>query len=100
MWVAASRECRFAMNSGDRTRELTVHARRFSCLFVVAIVVVLVESAVAATINTRPLTTTSHSKSRSVKENPRAGKHMRHLARSRRAGSRRVVVSKRRRHYE
>ncbi|HTM37636.1 MAG TPA: penicillin-binding transpeptidase domain-containing protein [Terriglobales bacterium] len=74
--------------------------RRSSCLFVVAIVILFVQSAIAATINTRPLTTTSRSKSRSVKENPRAGKHMRHLARSRRAGSRRVVVNRRRRHYE
>jgi cell division protein FtsI/penicillin-binding protein 2 len=88
------------MNSGDRTREVTVHVRRSSCLFVVAIVILFVQSAIAATINTRPLTTTSRSKSRSVKENPRAGKHMRHLARSRRAGSRRVVVNRRRRHYE
>jgi beta-lactamase class D len=88
------------MNSGDRTREVTVHSRRFSFLFVVAIAVLLVESAIAATINTRPLTTTSHSKSRSVKENPRAGKHMRHLARSRRVRPHGAVVSKRRRHYE
>jgi len=79
---------------------VTVHVRRSSCLFVVAIVILFVQSAIAATINTRPLTTTSRSKSRSVKENPRAGKHMRHLARSRRAGSRRVVVNRRRRHYE
>ena len=79
---------------------MTVHVRRSSCLFVVAIVILFVQSAIAATINTRPLTTTSRSKSRSVKENPRAGKHMRHLARSRRAGSRRVVVNRRRRHYE
>jgi len=79
---------------------VTVHVRRSSCLFVVAIVILFVQSAIAATINTRPLTTTSRSKSRSVKENPRAGKHMRHLARSRRVGSRRVVVNKRRRHYE
>ena len=75
---------------------MTVHTRRSSCLFVVAIILFFVQSAIAATINTRPLTTTSRSKSRSVKENSRAGKHMRHLARSRRVRSRRVVASRRR----
>ena len=77
---------------------MTVHVRRFSRLLIVAIIVFFVQSAIAATINTRPLTA-SRSKSRSVKENPRAGKHMRHLARSRRVRTRRLV-SKRRRHYE
>jgi penicillin-binding protein 2 len=87
------------MNSGDRTREVTAYARSFSRLLIVASIVFFVQSAIAATINTRPLTTT-RSKSRSVKENPRAGKHMRHLARSRRVRSRRAVASKRRRHLE
>jgi penicillin-binding protein 2 len=86
------------MNSGDRTREVTAYARSFSRLLIVAIVVLFVQSAIAATINTRPLTN-SRSKSGSVKENPRAGKHMRHLARSRRVRSRRVS-SRRRRHLE
>jgi penicillin-binding protein 2 len=86
------------MNSGDRTREVTANARSFSRLLIITIIVLSVQSAIAATINTRPLTT-SRSKSRSVKENPRAGKHMRHLARSRRVRSRRVS-SKRRRHLE
>jgi len=77
---------------------VTVYARSISRLFIVAVIVLFVQFAIAATINTRPLTT-GRSKSRSVKENPRAGKHMRHLARSRRVRSRRAA-SKRRRHYE
>ena len=77
---------------------MTANARSFSRLLIITIIVLSVQSAIAATINTRPLTT-SRSKSRSVKENPRAGKHMRHLARSRRVRSRRVS-SKRRRHLE
>ena len=51
--------------------------RRFTSLFVVAIVFLFVQSASAATINPRPLTTP---RKRSVKENPHARRHMRHLA--------------------
>src|SRR5438105_10383968 len=97
MRVTASGQGRFAINSGDRYREVTV--RRFSRLFVVASIILFVQSAIAATINTRPLTT-SHSKSRSVKENPHARRHMRHLARSRRVRSRTVASLKRKHYYE
>jgi penicillin-binding protein 2 len=76
-----------------------VTVRRFSRLFVIASIILFVQSAVAATINTRPLTT-SHSKSRSVKENPPARRHMRHLARSRRVRSRTVASLKRKHYYE
>jgi penicillin-binding protein 2 len=55
----------------------------------------LVQTALAATIGTRPLTSR---KSRNVAESPRARKHMRHLARGRRVRSR-TVKSLRRRHY-
>ena len=87
------------MNSGDRYREVTSHVRRFSLLFAVAIVALSVQSAIAATINTRPLTN-GRSKSRAVKENPRARRHMRHLARSRRVRSRTVATLKRKHYYE
>ena len=86
------------MNSGDRDTAVTVKARRFARLFVVAIVVLFVQSAIAATINTRPLT--SPRKRVAVKENPRARRHMRHLARSRRVRSRTVASLKRRHYYE
>jgi len=86
------------MNSGDRDIAVTVNVRRFTRLFVVAIVVLFVQSAVAATINTRPLT--SPRKRVAVKENPRARRHMRHLARSRRVRSRTVASLKRHHYYE
>ncbi len=88
-----------AMNSGDRDREVIAQARRLTRLLIVAIIVALVQSATAATINTRPLTT-SRKSSRSVKENTRARRHMRHLARSRRVRSRTVSSLKRRHYYE
>src|ERR1051326_6489817 len=87
------------MNSGDRDREVIVQGRRFARLFIIAIIVSLVGSATAATINTRPLTT-SRKSSRSVKENTRARRHMRHLARSRRVRSRTVTSLKRHHYYE
>lgn len=93
MGIAASSQDRFAINLGDRI----VTVRCFVRLFVVAIVFLFVQSAIAATINPRPLTTPHK---RSVKENPRAGRHMRHLARSRRVRSRHVVAKRHRRHYE
>jgi len=88
------------MNSGDRNREVTAQVRRFTRLFVVAIIVLFVQYAIAATINTRPLTST-HSK-RSVKENPHARRHLRHLARRRPARRRTVAASRyhRRRYVE
>ena len=52
--------------------------------------------ATAATINTRPLTTTRAK--RSVKENARARRHLHRLARSRRLHHRRVVARKYHRH--
>src|SRR5690348_3325352 len=99
MRVAASRDDRFAMNSGDRTREVTVHVSRFSRLFIVAIVALFVQSALAATISPRPLTS-SRAKSHGVRENPRAKRHMRHLARGRRVRSRTVASLKRKHYYE
>ncbi|HWH59499.1 MAG TPA: penicillin-binding transpeptidase domain-containing protein [Terriglobales bacterium] len=95
MRVAASSQDRFAINLRDRIGNVTV--RRFTSLFVVAIVFLFVQSAIAATINPRPLTTP---RKRSVKENPHARRHMRHLARSRRVRSTHVVAKRHRRHYE
>ena len=80
------------MNSGDRNREVTAQVRRFTRLFVVAITVLFVQYAIAATINTRPLTSTRSK--RSVKENPHARRHIRHLARSRRVHHRMVASSR------
>ena len=85
------------MNSGNRTREVIVHVRRLSRLFVVAIAFLFVQSAIAATISTRPITST---RKRAVKENPKAGRHMRHLARSRRVRSRTVASLKKKHYYE
>ena len=70
---------------------------RFFRLFVVAIVFLFVQSAIAATISTRPLTKPHK---RSVKENPRARRHMRNLARTRRVRSRTVATLKRKHYYE
>ncbi len=61
--------------------------------------ILLVQSGLAATINTRPLTS-SRTKSRTIHESPRARRHMRHLARSRRVGSRTVTSLKRHHYYE
>jgi penicillin-binding protein 2 len=61
--------------------------------------ILLVQFGFAATINTRPLTS-SRTKSRTVKESPRARRHMRHLARSRRVRSRTVTSLKRHHYYE
>src|SRR5512141_3131997 len=77
------------INSGDRYRTVL----RFARFFVVAIVVLFVQTAIAATISPRPLTTT-HKKN--VKENARARRHMRHLARSRSARPRRTVARRHR----
>jgi penicillin-binding protein 2 len=64
----------------------------------IAFIVLLAQSGIAATISTRPLA--SKSKSRRVAESPRARRHMRHLARSRRVRSRTVRALKRRHYYE
>jgi cell division protein FtsI/penicillin-binding protein 2 len=77
---------------------VNAHVRRLTRLFVVASILLFVQSAIAATINTRPLAS-SRSK-RTVKENQRARSHMRHLARSRRVSSRTVASLKRRHYYE
>ena len=61
--------------------------------------ILLVQSGLAATINTRPLTS-SRTKSRAVHESPHARRHMRHLARSRRVRSRTVTSLKRHHYYE
>lgn len=95
MRVAASSQDRFAINLRDRIVNVTV--RRFARLFVVAIVFLFVQSAIAATINPRPLTTPHK---RTVKENSHARRHMRHLARSRRVRSRTVATLKRKHYYE
>jgi len=77
---------------------VTAQARRVFRLFVfIASIILLVEAAIAATINPRPLTS-SRNRPRSVTERPRARRHMRHLARSRRVRSR-TVASLRRKHY-
>ena len=76
---------------GPRTTRLIVFA------FVTT--VLLANSGIAATINTRPLTS-SRTKPRTVKENPRARKRMQHLARSRRVRSRTVASLKRHHYYE
>ena len=60
--------------------------------------ILLVQAGLAATINTRPLT--SSRKSRTVNESQHARRHMRHLARSRRVRSRTVTSLKRRHYYE
>jgi penicillin-binding protein 2 len=72
---------------------VTAQVSRFTRLFVVALIVLFVQLATAATINTQPITG-SRSKSRTVRENARARRHMRHLARSRRARSRTVASSR------
>jgi penicillin-binding protein 2 len=59
----------------------------------------LAQAGIAATISTRPLTS-SRTKSRSVTENQRARRHMRHLARSRVVRSRTVASLKRHHYYE
>jgi penicillin-binding protein 2 len=74
---------------GPRIARLTVAFVVFTSLLL------LVQSGWAATIGTRPLTSR---RSRSVAENQRARRHMRHLARSRKVRSR-TVASLRRRHY-
>jgi len=61
--------------------------------------ILLVQSGLAATINTRPLTS-SRTKSRAVHESPHARRHMHHLARSRRVRSRTVTSLKRHHYYE
>jgi penicillin-binding protein 2 len=65
----------------------------------VAFGIFLAQAGIAATISTRPLTS-SRTKSRSVTENQRARRHMRHLARSRVVRSRTVASLKRHHYYE
>jgi penicillin-binding protein 2 len=76
-----------------------VKGPRIARLIVVFIVftslLLIVDTGWAATIGTRPVTSR---RSRSVAENQRARRHMRHLARSRKVRSR-TVASLRRRHY-
>jgi len=64
-----------------------------------AFAIFLVQAAIAATISTRPLTS-SRAKSRTVTENQRARRHMRHLARGRVVRSRTVASLKRHHYYE
>jgi cell division protein FtsI/penicillin-binding protein 2 len=75
---------------------VTAQGRRFTSLFVIAVIVLLAQLASAATIGTHPLTG-SRSRVRAVKENPHARRHMRHLAHSRRV--RTQTVAKSRRHH-
>jgi cell division protein FtsI/penicillin-binding protein 2 len=76
---------------------VTAHGLGFIRLFIFSAIVLFVQSARAATINTRPLAGTHK---RAVKENPRAGRHMHRLARSRRVRSGSVSSLRRRRYYE
>jgi penicillin-binding protein 2 len=76
---------------GPRTTHLII---AFICTLIL-----LAQASLAATINTRPLTS-SRAKSRTVTENPHARKRMRHLARSRRVRSRTVASLKRHHYYE
>lgn len=64
----------------------------------VASLALVAPTAIAATINTRPLT--SPRKPRTVRETPHARRHMHHLARSRRVRSRTVHALKRHHYYE
>lgn len=75
-------------------------AKRFASrlVVIVASIALISQAGVAATINTRSLT--SPTKKRAIKENPRARRHMRHLARSRRVRSRTVHALKRHHYYE
>lgn len=78
---------------------MTAKGSRITRLVVfIAFIVLLAQAGIAATIGTRPLT--SRSKPRKVAESPRARRHMRHLARSRRVRSRTVRALKRRHYYE
>ncbi len=70
-------------------------ARLIVVLIVFTSLLLIVDIGWAATIGTRPVTSR---RSRSVAENQRARRHMRHLARSRKVRSR-TVASLRRRHY-
>jgi cell division protein FtsI/penicillin-binding protein 2 len=70
-------------------------ARLIVAFIVFTSLLLIVDTGWAATIGTRPVTSR---RSRSVAENQRARRHMRHLARSRKVRSR-TVASLRRRHY-
>src|SRR5205814_5476602 len=65
----------------------------------IAFFFLLAQAGIAATISTRPLTS-SRAKTRTVHESPRARRHMRHLARSRVVRSRTVASLKRHHYYE
>ncbi len=86
------------VNSGDRYREVKSKQGSFAvCLAAAfAVFVLLVSSAIAATVNTHSLPS-AKPKSPNVNENQHARKHMRRLARSRVPGSR-VTATRRRRH--
>jgi cell division protein FtsI/penicillin-binding protein 2 len=78
---------------------VTVRKLGFTRLvFVFAAIVLIAQLGTAANIN--PQKPTSSRKSRAVKENSHARKHMRHLARHRRVRSRTVHALKRRHYYE
>jgi len=64
-----------------------------------ASIILLAQAGFAATISPRPLTS-SRTKSRTISENQRARRHMRHLARRRAVRSRTVRSLKRRHYYE
>ncbi len=70
---------------------------RFVVLF--SSIILLVQAALAATISPQPRTV-SRTRSHTITENQRARRHMRHLARSRRVGSRTVATLRRRHYYE
>jgi penicillin-binding protein 2 len=79
---------------------VTAKGPRIARLVIVsASLILLVQAGIAATINPRPLTS-SRTKPRTISENQRARRHMRHLARSRAVRSRTVRSLKRRHYYE
>ena len=78
---------------------MTSQGRRFIRFFVfIASIILLAQIGLAATIGTRPLT--SSRKSRRVAESQRARRHMHHLARSRVVRSRTVASLKRHHYYQ
>lgn len=88
------------MNSSYREIEVTVTVRRaVRLLILVASILSLIQISTAATISSHPLST-PRKRTRTVTENARARRHMRHLARSRRVRSRTVASLKRRHYYE
>ncbi len=77
---------------------MTAKSSTRALIVFIASLVLLTQAGIAATISNHTLTPTR--KPRTIKETPRARRHMRHLARSRRVRSRTVVALKKRHYYE